>query len=89
MHYHFAQSVTKIKHISLNSRKSNVHLSKMYTFYLHVQNNYCYRYIYINLYDMHFPRIQRNKMLFSPVCVDANSNSLNHDTWTIHSTFCT
>lgn len=42
---------------------------------------------------MHFPCIQRNEMLFSPVYVDANSNSLNHDTgtctWTIHSTFCT
>lgn len=44
--------------------------------------------IYINLHDMHFPCIKRNEMLFSPVYVDANSNSLNHDTWTIHSTFC-
>lgn len=44
--------------------------------------------MYINLHDMHFPCIQRNEILFSPVYVDANSNSLNHDTWTIHSTFC-
>lgn len=89
MHYHFALSVTKITFISLNSSQSNVHLNKMYTFYLHVQNNYYDIDIYINLHDMHFPCIQRNKMLFSPVYVDANSNSLNHDTWTIHSTFCT
>lgn len=89
MHYHFALSVTKITFISLNSCQSNVHLNKLYTFYLHVQNNYCYIDIYINLHDMHFPCIQRNEMLFSPVYVDANSNSLNLDTWTIHSTFCT
>lgn len=90
MHYHFALSVTKINtFISLNSSQSNVHLNKLYTFYLHVQNNYCYIDIYINLHDMHFPCIQRNEMLFLPVYVDANSNSLNHDTWTVHSTFCT
>lgn len=42
MHYHFALSVTKITFISLNSCQSNVHLNKLYTFYLHVQNNNCY-----------------------------------------------
>lgn len=47
MHYHFALSVTKINtFISLNSCQSNVHLNKLYTFYLHVQNNYCYIDIY-------------------------------------------
>lgn len=46
MHYHFALPVTKITFISLNSCQSNVHLNKLYKFYLHVQNNYCYIDIY-------------------------------------------